>query len=203
MKSTNITVGNNISLHCNSGLETSNDIQTIFIFTSLENDTQINMTCESNSTTDKHFDHWRISRSHTSPHDCYLGVMNASITDGGIYQCAGRLPTDVAGEYKLAFSNSLTIRIEGPHREPGTDAFNIGLSVVIALIVVSILVLVLIVPQFVSWKRSQARSRILEASPEDSESDPLIGKFYTVKTKALISHPFGVLYVTYNLNGKN
>ena len=174
MKSTNITAGNNISLHCNSGLETSNDIQTIFTFTSLENDTQINMTCESNTTTDKYFDHWRIHRSLTSPHDCYLEVMNAHITDAGIYQCAGRLPTDV-GEYKDAFSNSVTIHMEEPSWEVNVPSKGSDAGLIVGVVIVVILLAVLGVVVAVGPVKC-LRRKLGTSSRErrgDLESEPL------------------------------
>ena len=103
--------GDNVTLHCSSGLSKAIDVTVNFTFQTRSKTKPITKQFVCNESEYHVGNKWWIRRTGSIPHDCILEIVGVDGSDSGMYQCIGDLRSSAAGESENAASNTVNISV--------------------------------------------------------------------------------------------
>ena len=149
--------GDNVTLHCSSGLSKAIDVTVNFIFQTHSKAKLITKQFVCNESEYHLGNKWWIRRTGTIPHDCILEIIGVDGSDSGMYQCIGDLRSSATGESEGAPSNTVNISVIA-HEDTISPAFvTIVTSVnesteVISISIGATMLLILIALFVIGWR---------------------------------------------------
>lgn len=103
--------GDNVTLHCSSGLSKAIDVTVNFTFQTHSKAKPIIKEFVCNESEYHVGNKWWIRRTDSVPHDCILEIVGVDGSDSGMYQCIGDLRSSTTGESEDAPSNTVNISV--------------------------------------------------------------------------------------------
>ena len=167
-------VGSDVRLLCQSHLDDSKDVRTMFYFTSREGK-NYSAPCyrNQNRTTHHAGSQWWIYRMKDTPHDCILRIQNIDHSGVGEYQCVGHLPMNGKFEHARSNSENLTLyqnESSSSSRPSGKGINVLGVALTAGFVV--ILLPVLVVCVVICKRRPGPNPGPRPADPPPPPADP-------------------------------
>ena len=149
--------GDNVTLHCSSGLSKAIDVTVNFTFQPHSKAKPVIKEFVCNESEYHVGNKWWIRRTDSIPHDCILEIVGVDGSDSGMYQCIGDLRSSTTGESEDAPSNTVNISVIA-NEDTFSPAFvTIGTPVnesteVISISIGATMLLILIALFVVGWR---------------------------------------------------
>ena len=149
--------GDNVTLHCSSGLSKAIDVTVNFTFQTHSKAKPVIKEFVCNESEYHVGNKWWIRRTDSIPHDCILEIIGVDGSDSGMYQCIGDLRSSTTGESEDAPSNTVNISVIA-NEDTFSPAFvTIGTPVnesteVISISIGATMLLILIALFVVGWR---------------------------------------------------
>ena len=149
--------GDNVTLHCSSGLSKAIDVTVNFTFQTHSKAKPIIKEFVCNESEYHVGNKWWIRRTDSIPHDCILEIIGVDGSDSGMYQCIGDLRSNTTGESEDAPSNTVNISVIANEDILSPAFVTIGTPVnesteVISICIGATMLLILIALFVVGWR---------------------------------------------------